>query len=111
MGDITLDDQSTLLLQIPDDLTIGFLDIDTLVFWDFGGESTSLVNGAWRDLILANDLVSETDSVIVVSPCGSLVDDTGTSFLGNVVVRQNSERSVLVLFRQLKVSSPNGKVG
>ena len=97
MGDITLDDKPSLLLQIPDDLTVCLLDVDTLVFWDFGCESTSLINGTRGDLILGDDLVSETDSVVVFSPCWSLMNDTGTSLLGDVVVRQDSECSVLVL--------------
>lgn len=97
MGDVTLDDQSTLLLQITNDLTVGLLDIDALVLGYFGRESTCLINGTRRDLVFGDDLVSETDSVIVLSPCGCLVDDTGTSLFGNVVVGQDSERSVLVL--------------
>jgi hypothetical protein len=97
MGDITLDNEPSLLLQIPDDLTVGLLDVDTLVFWDFGCESTSLINGARRDFVLGDDLVSETDSVIVLSPCWGLVDNTGTSLLRDVVVSQDSESSVLVL--------------
>jgi len=81
MGDITLDNKPALLLQIPDDLTVGLLDVDTLIFWYLGCESTSLVNGARGDLVLGDDFVSETDSVIVFSPCWGLMDDTGTSFL------------------------------
>ena len=87
MGDVTLDDQSTLLLQITNDLTVGLLDIDTLVLGYFGRESTSLVNGTRRDLVFGDDLVSETDSVIVFSPCWSLVYNTGTSLFRDVVVR------------------------
>lgn len=101
MGDITLDNKPSLLLQIPDDLTVCLLDIDTLIFWDFGCKSTSLINGTRRDLVLGDDLVSETDSIIVFSPCWSLVNDTGTSLLGNVVVRQDSECSVFVLLVSL----------
>jgi hypothetical protein len=101
MGDITLDNKPSLLLQIPDDLTVCLLDVDTLVLWDLGCESTSLVNGTRRDLVLGDDFVGETDSVIVFSPCWSLVDDTGTSLLGDVVIRQNSECSVLVLLISL----------
>ena len=101
MGDVTLDDQSTLLLQITNDLTVGLLDIDTLVLGYFGRESTSLVNGTRRDLVFGDDLVSETDSVIIFSPCWSLVNDTGTSLLGDVVVRQDSECSVFVLLVSL----------
>jgi hypothetical protein len=97
MGDITLDNKPSLLLQIPDDLTVGLLDVDTLVLWDLGCESTSLINGTRRDLVLGDDLVSETDSIIVFSPCWCLVDNTGTSLLGDVVVSQDSECSVLVL--------------
>jgi hypothetical protein len=97
MGDITLDDQTTLLLQIPDDLAVGLFDVDALVFRDLGSESTSLVNGTRWDLIPGDDTVGETDSVIVVSPCRSLVDDTGTSILGDVGIREDSERSVLIL--------------
>ena len=97
MGNITLDNKPALLLQIPDDLTICLLDVDALVLWYLGCESTSLVNGARGDLVLGDDLVSETYSVIVFSPCGGLVDDTGTGLLGDVVVRQDSECSVLVL--------------
>jgi hypothetical protein len=97
MGNITLDNESTLLLQISDDLTIGLLDIDTCVLWYLGGESTSLVDGTRRNLVFGDDLVSETNSVIVLSPSGCLMDDTGTSLLGDIVVGQDSESSVLVL--------------
>jgi hypothetical protein len=97
MGDITLDNKSALLLQISDDLTIGLLDIDTCVLGHFGGESTSLVNGTRRNLVFGDDLVSETDSVIILSPSGCLVNDTSTSLLGDIVVRQDSESSILVL--------------
>jgi len=101
MGDITLDNKPSLLLQIPDDLTICLLDVDTLVLWDFGCKSTSLINGTRRNLILGDDLVSETNSVIVFSPCWSLVNNTGTSLLGDVVVGQDSECSILVLLVSL----------
>ena len=104
MGDITLHNESSLLLQISDDLTVGLLDVDTLIFWYLGCESTSLVYGARGDLVLGDDFVSETDSVIVFSPCWSLVNNTGTSLFGNVVVRQDSECSVLVLFVSLPLS-------
>jgi len=87
MGDITLHNESSLLLQISDDLTVGLLNVDTLVFWHFGGESTSLINRTRRNLIFGDDLVSETDSVIVFSPCWSLVYNTGTSLFRDVVVR------------------------
>jgi len=97
MGDITLDNKPSLLLQVPDDLAVCLLDIDTLVLWDLGCESTSLINGTRGNLVLGDDLVGETDSVIVLSPCWGLVDNTGTGFLGDVVVRQDSECSVLVL--------------
>lgn len=97
MGNITLDNKPSLLLQIPDDLTIGLLDVDTLVLRNLGCESTSLINGTRRDLIFGDDLVSETDSVIVFSPCWSLMDNTGTSFFRDVIVGQDSECSVLVL--------------
>jgi hypothetical protein len=97
MGDITLDNKPSLLLQIPDDLTVGLLNVDTLVLWHFGCESTGLVNGTRRDFVLGDDFVCKTDSVIVFSPCWCLVDNTGTSLLGDVVVSQDSECSVLVL--------------
>jgi hypothetical protein len=58
MGDITLDNKPSLLLQVPDDLAVGLLDVDTLVLWDLGCESTSLINGTRRDLVLGDDLVS-----------------------------------------------------
>ena len=101
MGDITLDNKPALLLQIPDDLTVCLLDIDTLVLWYLGCESTSLINGTRRNLVLGDDLVGETDSVIVFSPCWSLVNNTGTSLLGDVVVGQDSECSILVLLVSL----------
>jgi len=101
MGDITLDNKPSLLLQVPDDLTVCLLDVDTLVLWDLGCESTSLINGTRGNLVLGDDLVGETDSVIVLSPCWGLVYNTGTGFLGDVVVRQDSECSVLVLFVSL----------
>ena len=101
MGDITLDNKPSLLLQIPDDLTVCLLDVDTLVFWDFGCESTSLIDGTRRDFVLGDDLVSEANSVIVFSPCWSLVNNTGTSLLGDVVVGQDSECSILVLLVSL----------
>jgi hypothetical protein len=97
MGDITLDNKPSLLLQIPDDLTVGLLDVDALVLWHLRCESTSLINRTRGNLVLGDDLVSETDSVIVLSPCWGLVDNTGTSLLGDVVVGQDSESSVLVL--------------
>jgi hypothetical protein len=101
MGDVTLDNEPSLLLQIPDNLTVCLLDVDALVFWYFGCESTSLINGTRGNLVLGDDFVSETDSVIVLSPCWGLVDNTGTSFLGDVVVGQDSESSVLVLMVSL----------
>jgi hypothetical protein len=58
MGDVTLDNKPSLLLQIPDDLTVGLLDVDTLVLWDLGCESTSLINGTRGNLVLGDDLVS-----------------------------------------------------
>jgi hypothetical protein len=97
MSNVTLDDESALLLQISDDLAVGLLDVDTLVFWDFGSESTGFVNRARRDLVLGDDLMSETNSVIVLSPSWSLVNDTSTSLFGDIIVRQDSESSVLVL--------------
>ena len=101
MGDITLNNKPSLLLQIPDDLTVCLLDIDTLVLRDFGCESASLIDGTRRNLVFGDDSVSETDSVIVFSPCRRLVDDTGTSILGDVVIGQDSECSILVLLVSL----------
>lgn len=97
MRDITLDNESSLLLQVSDDLTVGSLDVLTLVLGYLGGKSTSLVNGARRNLVIADDTVSDTDSVIVVSPCGSLVDDTGTGIFRDVRIGDNSESSVFEL--------------
>lgn len=97
MGDVTLDDQSSLLLQIPDDLTVGSLDVLALVFGDFGGESTSFVDRARGDLVISDDTVSHTDSVIVVTPGRGLVDDTGTGILGDIGVRDDSEGPVFEL--------------
>jgi hypothetical protein len=98
MGDVTLDNKPSLLLQISDDLTIGLLDVDSLILWDLGCESTSLINGTRRNLVFGDDLVSETNSVIVLSPSWCLMYNTGTSLFGDIVVRQDSESSVLVLF-------------
>lgn len=97
MRDITLDNESTLLLQVSDDLTVCSLDVLALVLWNLGSESTSLIDGTRRNLVISDDTVSDTDSVIVVSPCWGLVDDTGTCIFGDVRVGNNSERSVLEL--------------
>jgi hypothetical protein len=109
MGDVTLDDKPSLLLQIPDDLTVCLLDIDSLVLWNFRCESTSLINGTRGDLVLGDDLMSETDSVIIFSPCWSLVDDTGTGLFGDIVVRQDSEGSILVLIVSFSIKSTKNR--
>jgi hypothetical protein len=105
MGDISLDNQSSLLLQVSDDLAVGFLHIDTLVLGDLGGKSTSLVNRTRGNLVLGDDLVSETDSIIVLSPGWSLVNDTGTGLFGDIVVGQDSESSVLILIVSFQAGS------
>lgn len=100
MRDVALDDETALLLQVTDNLAVGSLHILALVLGDLGGESTGLIDGARRDLVVSNDTVGHTDSVIVVTPRGCLVDDTSTSVLGDVRVGQDSERPVLKLLRQ-----------
>jgi hypothetical protein len=59
--------------------------------------STSVINGTRRHLLLGDDAVGDSDSVIVFSESGRLVDETGTGVGSDVGVADDSEGSVLVL--------------
>ena len=97
MADIATDDETSLLLQILDDLRIGCLDVNALIVWHLAGEFTRLVERTRWKLVLFDNAVRDSDTVIVLSKRRGLVDDTGTRGVGNVLVGHNSERPVLVL--------------
>lgn len=73
------------------------LDVDTLELGNDAGESTGLVDGAGRHLLLGDDSVRDGDPVVVLSEGGRLVDETGSGVLGDVGVADDSEGSVLKL--------------
>jgi hypothetical protein len=107
MHDIRPSNQSAFLLQIFDNLSIRILrsamsitthlDVLALILWHFRGKLSNLVDGTWRDLIVPDDLVRNSNPVIVFSKGRRLVDDTGTGCIGDIGVGQYSESPVLVL--------------
>lgn len=101
MHDVGSDNESTLLLQVLDNLGIGGLDVLTNVFGDFGGEFARLVQRAGRNLVIPDDTVGNGDSVIVLSEGRSLVDDTGTGGRGDIGVGDDSESGLLVLLGEV----------
>lgn len=101
MSDVASHDETALLLQILDDLRVRVLDVLALVLLDLTGELARLVEWAGRDLILSHDAVRDRDPVIVFSEGRGLVDNTGTGRVGDVRIRNNAERSVLVLLSEV----------
>lgn len=72
---------------------------------DLIGVNTFLVDGARRHLLLSDDTLSNSDTVIVVTESGSLVNDTSTGSVGNVSIGDDFECSVGVLFERNQVNS------
>lgn len=101
MTDITSDNETSLLLQILDDLGVGRLDMYTLVIWDLVREFTGLIQRARRELVLFDDAVGNSDTVIVLTESRGLMDNTSTRGIGNVLVGDDSESPVLVLLGEV----------
>ena len=101
MADITANDESTLLLQILDDLCVGRLDMDALVVGHIASELARLVKRARRKFVLFDDTVGNGNTVIILTESGCLVNDTGTRGIGHVRIGNDSERSVLELLGEV----------
>jgi len=78
---------------------VTYLDVLTNEIRNLIGVDTFLVDRARRHLFLSNDTFSNSDTVIVVTKSGSLVNDTGTGSVGNISVGDDLECSIGVLFR------------
>ena len=60
-------------------------------------EEASVIDGAWWHLIRTQDAVLNSDSVIVLTKCRRLVDDTSTIFCCNVCIVYDAECPILIL--------------
>lgn len=77
------------------------LDILTSEVSNFAREFPSIINRARWHVIRPDDTVRQTDALIVFAECGSLVNDTGTVGICDVLVVQHPEGMVLELRSQI----------
>jgi hypothetical protein len=63
---------------------------------------TGIVNGTWRQLVIAQDTVGDSDTMIILAECRSLMDYTSTIAIRYVGVHHDSESLVLKLRKERK---------
>lgn len=74
------------------------LDVESLEeLSDLVGVDTLVVDGTRGHLLLAHNLLPDSDTVIVLSERRRLVNDTGSGVRGNVLVDEDSESFLGVL--------------
>jgi hypothetical protein len=73
------------------------LDVLAYKIGHFVGELSRLVDRAWNVAVGTDDTVADTDAIVVLAKCRSLVNDTCTAVGGNVVIRDDSESRVFEL--------------
>ncbi|KAL7468630.1 hypothetical protein ACHAXS_008852 [Conticribra weissflogii] len=77
---------------------VGFLDVDSGHFGNLRREHSVGIDGTGNFLSFVNDVVGETDAVIVFSEGRCLMDDSGAGVVRDVVIAEDAE--VVFAFRR-----------
>jgi hypothetical protein len=86
-----LHDESTIISKKFHDWFIGVLYVLSLEVWDFVRVVPFLIDRTRRHLILPDNTLSNSDTVIVFSKGWSLMNDTRSGIRSDVCVNQDSE--------------------
>ena len=90
-------DESALGLQRFQDLVVCSLDVIAFEVWDFVCEPPSVVDWTWRNIILAQNTIGNSNAVIVLTKGRCLMYDTSTIGRRDICVDNNLERFVFKL--------------
>jgi len=69
--------------------------VETLEVWNFVGEASGIVDRTRRHFINADDVMSESNTVIVFTESGCLMYDTSPAAAGHVFIGDHTESPVL----------------
>src|SRR6266487_6255071 len=98
MPDLRVDYKPPGSLQIFDNRFVCGFDMQASKVTYFGGEVARLVYWIWGSSLLVDDTTFHRNIVILLTKCWSLMDNTNTRVIGNVVSVENSEAVILELF-------------
>ena len=75
--------------------------METLEVRNVVGEASGIVDGTRRHFIEADDVMSESNTIIVFTKSGCLMYNTGAAVAGHVLVGEHTESPVLILFGEV----------
>ena len=103
-------DEALHLLEGLDNFWVGFFDSETFEVGNRLNKDAAFVYGARKSSVLVYEPSLQAHAVIVLTECGSAVDNPGTGVIRDVLIYQDSERSVRFMLlgdRKLKCNGLN----